>query len=300
MGEYDYHFYSGGPMDSITHTLFGITIYKAIDKEDMPKPLRHSLLFTAIVGSQIPDIDVVSQWWDQEGMYLMWHRGITHSVFLVPIWALLISLVCYAIWRVRDKRIFYTGLLAVFIHNTSDIFNAWGTGYLEPFSSVRLTFGTIPIIDFAVWTIILGGFLVSRMKKVPVHRIFKGVGVLIAMHFLIQSAHGFTIYQKVEGEYDQLALSAEFIPWNFKVIGKKDQQVEISKATSWGQPRLEVVLDTPDLSLDRLFEENARARTLYQWAPFVVVVKEDGKFGIYDPRFYRNGQSFLFEYIETH
>ncbi|RXT04107.1 metal-dependent hydrolase [Ammoniphilus sp. CFH 90114] len=288
-------------MDTITHTLFGLTIYKAINKEEMNKPMKHSLLFTAVIGSQIPDIDVVSKWWDQQGLYLMWHRGITHSVFLVPVWALLLTAVCYLIWKVKDKRIFYTGLLAVFIHNTSDIFNAWGTGYLEPFSNVRLTFGTIPIIDFVVWTIILFGFILSRLRKYPTHQIFKGVGLLIAVHFLLQSAQGFYIYQNVKDQYEQVALSADFVPWNFKVIGKRDQQVEILGATSWGTPKMEIQLQTAEeTNLDYLFEENTRARTLYQWAPFVVVVKEQGRLGIYDPRFYRNGQSFLFEYIETH
>lgn len=288
-------------MDSITHTLFGVTIYKSINKEGMSKPLRHSLLFTALAGSQIPDIDVVSKWWDQEGLYLMWHRGITHSLFLVPIWALLLSLICYGIWKVKDKRIFYTGLISVFVHNTSDIFNAWGTGYLEPFSNIRLTFGTIPIVDFLVWTLILIGFLINRLKKYRTDQIFKGVGLLIAVHFFIQSVQGFTIYHQMKGKYEQIALAADFVPWNFKVIGKKDQLVEISSATIWSQPRLEVQLETAgEANLDRLFKENTRAKTLYEWSPFVVVVEEDGIFGIYDPRFYRDGQSFLFEYIETH
>ncbi|MEW9668884.1 metal-dependent hydrolase [Ammoniphilus sp. 3BR4] len=288
-------------MDTITHTLFGITIYKAINKEEMTKPVKHSLLFTSLIGSQIPDIDVISKWWDQEGLYLMWHRGITHSIFLVPVWALFLSVICYYIWKVKDRRLFYTGLLAVFIHNTSDIFNAWGTGYLEPFSNMRLTFGTVPIIDFVVWTIILCGFIFTRLRKYPTHQVFKVVGLLIAVHFLIQSAHGFAIYQNMKGNYDQIALAADFVPWNYKVIGKIDQRVEISEATSWGTPKLETQLETaPEADLEHLFRENKRARTLYEWAPFVVVVKEEGRFGIYDPRFYRDGQSFLFEYIETH
>ncbi|SNS40315.1 hypothetical protein SAMN05446037_100999 [Anaerovirgula multivorans] len=32
-------------------------------------------------------------------------------------------------------------------------------------------------------------------------------------------------------------------------------------------------------------------------ALFVVVVEDDKRLGIYDPRFYRNGESFLFQYI---
>lgn len=121
----------GVVIDSITHTLFGLTLYGAVNKEEMPKELKKPLFFTAVAGSIIPDIDVISRFWDTEGLYQMWHRGITHSLFLVPVWALLLSVLCYWIWSVKDRRVFYIGMLAVFIHNTSDLFNTWGTGYLS-------------------------------------------------------------------------------------------------------------------------------------------------------------------------
>jgi inner membrane protein len=56
-------------MDSITHTLLGLTIYASINKEQMDKPMKHSLLLTTIVGSHLPDSDFVSQFWDTNGMY---------------------------------------------------------------------------------------------------------------------------------------------------------------------------------------------------------------------------------------
>ncbi|ASS74793.1 hydrolase [Tumebacillus algifaecis] len=287
-------------MDTVTHTLFGILLYKAINKEEMSKELKHSFLLTSLVGSQIPDIDVISQLWDTAGQYLMWHRGITHSIFLVPGWALLLSIVCFLIWRTKDRRIFYLGLLAVFIHDTSDIFNAWGTGYFEPFSQARLTFGTIPIIDLTIWAIILGAFIFNRVRKhVPSHKVFKAAWCLIAAHILIQSVQGYAIYQSVDDRYEQVALAAEFVPWNYQVIGKRGNVVEISKATVWSEPVLIRTLPTAtNANLDDLFAQNPAAKTLQQWSPFVVVVDDEKQLGIYDPRFFRNGQSFLFEFID--
>lgn len=89
-------------MDTITHTLFGVGLYHAVKKSEETKKEKQALLFTAIVGSQIPDIDVISQLWDQEGMYQMWHRGITHSLLLAPVWALLLSLLAIAFFRVKQ------------------------------------------------------------------------------------------------------------------------------------------------------------------------------------------------------
>lgn len=288
-------------MDTITHTLFGITTYKAINLEKATKEEKRAFLFTSLAGNQIPDIDVISRWWDQEGLYLMWHRGITHSLFLVPIWAVVLSLCCFWFWRVRNKKVFYIGLLSVFIHDTSDIFNAWGTGYFEPFTQMRLAFGTIPIIDFFVWMVILAGFLIQRIRKYSTPIVFKWVGAIVFFHFIIQSVQGYSIYHQVEQRYEQIALSASFVPWHFQVIGKKDGIVEIAKATVWSKPEVVDQLKTAnEVGLDRLFQVNKKAKTLYQWAPFVVIIDEPDRYGIYDPRFYRNGQSFLFEYMEKH
>ncbi|WP_202078411.1 metal-dependent hydrolase [Caldalkalibacillus salinus] len=291
-------------MDTVTHTLFGATLYAATNKEKMDKPTKRALLFTCLVGSQIPDIDVVSQFWDSEGLYQMWHRGITHSLFMVPLWAALLYGIASLVWRIKDKMIFYMGLLAVFIHSTSDLFNAWGTGYVEPFSSMRVTFGTIPIIDFVIWFIILIGFVLSSIRKIgpismPRHRIYKWVWAVIVLHVVIQSAQGYVLYQKAAPSYEQHTLAASFVPGHFTVIGKNGHTVEITEGTAWGTLDLrETLHSASETDLDQLFEQNPAAETLYQWSPFVVVVDNDETLGIYDPRFYQDGQSFLFEYID--
>ncbi|MDE5415049.1 metal-dependent hydrolase [Alkalihalobacterium chitinilyticum] len=285
-------------MDSVTHALFGLTIYGATNKEDMPKEVKKSVFVAAVAGSMIPDIDVISQLWDTEGMYQMWHRGITHSIFLVPVWALLIWLVCFLIWKTKDRRIFYIAALAVFIHNTSDILNAWGTGYFEPFSDARLGFGTIPIVDVVIWLIMLIGFLVVKIKKVTPHKVYKIVWVFIIAHILVQSIQGYIIYQSTVDQYEEQALTARFIPGHFKIAGKNGLEVEVLQGTVWGG--LEVVdqiTSQAETNLDVLFRENPRAKTLYQWSPFVVVVDDEEKLGIYDPRFFRMGVPFLYEYI---
>jgi inner membrane protein len=284
-------------MDTITHTLFGAVIYSSINKENMEKPMKRSLLFTALVGSLAPDIDLISSLWDHAGMYQMWHRGITHSIFAVPVFAIILSLLCYLFWKVKDRKVLYIGLLSVFIHSTSDLFNAWGTGYLEPFFSIRITFGTIPIIDFVFWTLIIGGFVLVKWRKLVSHKVFKIVGLLLLIHVSLQSMQGWIIYREAADRYEQLTLSAGFVPGYFSVIGKNGATVEISEAALWSKPetRLSLISDE-DVDLEPLFAVNPAARTLYQWSPFVVVEDLPDRIAIFDPRFYRNGESFLREY----
>ncbi len=152
-------------MDTITHTLFGLALYGAVKKSDMTRKQKGALLFTTVIGSQIPDIDVISTLWDVSGRYQMWHRGLTHSLFLVPVWAAFIALLVRLFFQHSGWRWFGIALLAVFIHDTSDLFNAWGTGYFEPFSQMRVTFGTIPIVDLVLWALMLAGFLYVRFRR---------------------------------------------------------------------------------------------------------------------------------------
>jgi inner membrane protein len=285
-------------LDTITHTLFGLSLYGSVNKNEMDKRTKLAYLFTTVGASQIPDSDVISQFWDTEGLYQMWHRGITHSIFLSPAWALLFYVLCFLFFRVRDKRLFFLGWIAVVIHDTSDLFNAWGTGYLEPFSNMRITFGTISIIDFVIWVIIGGAFFLTRKKIASRPLYFRLAWVLIGLHVFLQSAQGYFFYQKYNNEYDQIALSAGFIPTTFQVITKHDSIITIFEDGIF-QPKKElyVIESKEEADIEHLFSQKPAAKTLYQWAPFVVVIDDGKQLGIYDPRFYRNGQSFLYEYI---
>lgn len=286
-------------MDSITHTLFGLALYGSVDKKNMEKSRKRAYLLTAVGASQIPDIDVISRFWDNEGLYQMWHRGITHSVFLTPIWAGLFILLSFLLFKVKDVKLFFLGWLAVVIHNTSDLFNAWGTGYLEPFSSIRISFGTIPIIDFVFWVIIGTAFIASRKNKDKAPVFYKFAWAFIVLHLIVQSTQGWLLYNQYEKDYDQIALSAGFIPWTFTVITKNESDVAIFQDSLLTEKKLQYELTSAeDANLNSLFNDRPEARTLYEWSPFVVIVDDNEKLGIYDPRFYRNGQSFLFEYID--
>ncbi|GGE64546.1 metal-dependent hydrolase [Priestia taiwanensis] len=288
-------------MDTITHTLFGLTTYGAVKKENMSQTTKKALFVAAVAGSQIPDIDFVVQISEQgRTMYQMWHRGLSHSIFLAPIWAALIYAICYFIWKEKDKIIFNVALLNVLIHIGSDSLNAWGTGLLEPVSSVRITLGVIPIVDVLIWIIMLVGFLFIKIKKMsPRYKVWRMVWCVILLHVAIQGAQGYLVYQEASANYEKVTLSAGFIPGHFTALGKNDSVVHMYQQRLFGEKELvETFHSHEEADLQPLFTENPRAEVLRQWAPFLVVVDNEEKLGVYDPRFYRNGESFLFEYIE--
>jgi inner membrane protein len=288
-------------MDSITHTLMGLTTYAAVNTRDMDPLTRKALFASAVAASQIPDIDIFLQFTKSGSiMYQMWHRGLSHSIFMVPVWTSIIYITCYTIWKRKDKSIMYMALLNVLLHIGSDALNAWGTGLFEPFSSRRVTLGVIPIVDLVVWGLIFSGFLFAKVNKAyPSYKVWRTVWILILLHVSVQGVQGYIIHQEAKLQYEKTALSASFKPWNFTVFGKSDNVVTIYDKTIWKEKHIrEVMHSKEEADLRPLFEQNPKAEVLMQWSPFVVVVEDDEKLGIYDPRFFRKGQSFLYEYID--
>lgn len=287
-------------MDTITHGLFGYTLYKIAERNDMPTKKRHALLFTALIGSQAPDADVIANFTETgQIMSQMWHRGLTHSLFLVPIWALLIYWVARLLFRVKDLSLFYVALIAVFWHSTIDLFNAWGTGYFEPFSNMRVTIGTIPIVDLVFWSLFLIGFLVTIFRpKIPSHLIYRWIAIGILAHFSIQTAQGLIIEHQAKEHYEQTELAATFFPGKFQVIGKKGTKVDIYEDSLFTKPKhVKTVHSKEGTNLMPLFQKNPKAAVLYQWSPFVVIVNDAEQLGIFDPRFIRDGSFWQIEYI---
>ena len=189
-------------------------------------------------------------------------------------------------------------MLSVVIQNTADVFNAWGTGYFEPLSDARLTFGIIPIVDFVYWGIFLVAWLVARRSNVR-HTVYRYAWAAILVHVLIQGAQGAYLYQSYAAEHDEVALSASFIPTQFTVVTKTGDAVSIFSDSVYQSSELQYELTSADdADLSPLFDENKEALTLKQWSPFVVVVEEDERLGLFDPRFFDGESSFLYEYIE--
>ena len=78
-------------MDTITHSLLGALVVRAAFPAQLSKyPLdnRQRLLTGAVAGA-FPDIDYIASWVDPLTYLTLWHRSITHSFVMLPLWALL-------------------------------------------------------------------------------------------------------------------------------------------------------------------------------------------------------------------
>ncbi|HAF56341.1 MAG TPA: hydrolase, partial [Thauera sp.] len=181
-------------MDTLTHALSGALVGRVLARRRAPaggatataatsgtasaaRPVVPvwQMVAAGTVAATFPDLDFVLGW-ISELTYLRGHRGVTHSLILLPLWGLLIAWLLARFWQRGGRvaagwRSFYPVVCAaIFVHILGDLITQFGTMILAPFSDQRFGWGTTFIIDLPFTGIILAGLLASalwRGSRVP-------------------------------------------------------------------------------------------------------------------------------------
>lgn len=137
-------------MDTGTHIVMGVAI-SGIALSDPVIGSDTTTMYAAItgimVGSLIPDIDTVLKL-RNNAVYIRHHRGITHSIPAVLLWPIFLTfLIQFLFTGANFFHIWIWTFLAVFLHVFVDIFNAYGTQALRPFSQSWVAIGVINTFD---------------------------------------------------------------------------------------------------------------------------------------------------------
>lgn len=139
-------------MDSLTHIALGAVIGELMAGRKLGKK---ALIIGAVVNS-LPDIDFVAGFWLDTARDVVFHRGITHSILFVAVMAVLLGVAGRRVYRSAQmgsgEWIMFMGL-ELFTHILIDAFNAYGTGWFEPFSHLRVSFNVLFVADpfFSIW-----------------------------------------------------------------------------------------------------------------------------------------------------
>jgi membrane-bound metal-dependent hydrolase YbcI (DUF457 family) len=158
-------------MDTITHGIAGALIGKAIFRgEDMlasrPMNRRRIITWSLMLGAIFPDSDVFRDFVSSDKLLMItWHRSITHSLLMFPVWALLLAGITRAFvnWRKWEAPSFaaLSGIYAVGIlsHILLDLVTSFGTMIWSPLQWSRPAWDLIFIVDFTL----TGIFLVPQL-----------------------------------------------------------------------------------------------------------------------------------------
>jgi membrane-bound metal-dependent hydrolase YbcI (DUF457 family) len=154
-------------MDTITHGIAGALIGKAFcGGDDMfpAKPMNRARIITwsLMLGAIFPDIDVLRDIFSHDDLLMItWHRSITHSLLLLPIFALLLAVL--TLWIARKFKwdapsfavlalIYAIGILS---HILLDLITTFGTMIWSPLAWSRPAWDLIFIVDFTFTGILL-------------------------------------------------------------------------------------------------------------------------------------------------
>ena len=148
-------------MDTLTHALSGALLARGTARTGSPVavPRRVAAGFLACAA---PDLDFVIGYLGPVA-YLLNHRGVTHSLILLPAWALLYSWILSKILREPGgwRALYGIVALALLAHIVGDLITSFGTIVFAPFSDWRAAIGTTFIIDLWFTGIILAGLVFS-------------------------------------------------------------------------------------------------------------------------------------------
>lgn len=157
-------------MDTGTHVVMGVALggLATIDPAVSQDPILFGAVFAGtMLGSQAPDADTILKF-KSNAAYIRNHRGLTHSIPAVIIWGLLISSLIYLI--VPDISFFHLWLwtfIAVIVHVLVDIFNAYGTQAIRPFSNRWVALGFINTFDPYIFALHVAGIIAWLLGANP-------------------------------------------------------------------------------------------------------------------------------------
>lgn len=140
-------------MDTITHGIAGALLAKSFVPDREGRLARRALT----LGAVLPDTDFFANFVSNDPLiHAEFHRGITHSFLMLPIWALLLGGVTSR-WDSRRRWLLLSCLYGVGIalHICLDLITSYGTMILSPWSRDRFALDITFFVDLMLTAAVL-------------------------------------------------------------------------------------------------------------------------------------------------
>jgi inner membrane protein len=192
-------------MDTITHAFAGALLGKGLfTTRRSESPTEHSqqsgvAIFAVTVASAFPDIDVFYNNFahDNLGM-LKYHRYVTHSLVMLPIWVLLLTPLIR--WGARmfgftPPSFLWTALasaVGIASHILLDLVTSFGTMIWSPVNRARPAWDIIFIVDFIMSAILLTPQMAAWVHRDPARNVRRASRMWALFTLLALGVHWFT------------------------------------------------------------------------------------------------------------
>ncbi len=223
-------------MDSLTQIVLGAAVGEAA----LGKKVGNKAMAWGAIAGTIPDLDVLSGLFLNDLESLLFHRGITHSIFFAVIMA---PMLAYVVSRIHAAakasygdwlKLFF---LSIVTHPLLDIFTNYGTQLFYPFSDYRLAFNTIFVIDpLYTLPLLIGCILVLWSKNALTRIRINRLSLIFSSAYLIFTCLNkwyveAKVLEKIKGQeiahIDFLTTPAPFTNILWSVIIKEEDQFQV-------------------------------------------------------------------------
>lgn len=175
-------------MDTGTHFVMGIALggIATLDPVVSQDPLTlQAVIIGSIIGSQAPDSDTVLKL-KNNANYIRNHRGITHSIPAVLLWPIVVTGGINIFFQdINVLHLWIWTFIAVILHVFVDIFNAYGTQALRPFSRRWVALGVINTFDPFIFFTHIVGIIIWQIGLDPGYS-FIGVFAVVAGYYVVK------------------------------------------------------------------------------------------------------------------
>lgn len=232
-------------MDTVTHVLLGAAVTGLVSSSCAGDRAEHGRrLAVGAIAAAFPDIDYLVFLIDPQAFLTVWHRGVTHSLVMVPVWAAALGWVLARLMHVPQRWVLYGALAAAALvsHIASDLATVYGVQLLAPLSDYRLTLGMTFVIDPVFTLICLLGLLAVKTARYRLGA--SAVMVLVAyvsLQLVLQEQA-----RKLAAAYAQSsgsvaatvdALPQPFSPTHWKLVVAADGEYHTAYVNLLGWPR---------------------------------------------------------------
>ncbi len=213
-------------MDTITHAISGAVIGAATSVKH-PGEMRRRALWGALFAA-FPDSDAAMVLFADHFTYLNEHRGYTHSVVMLPVWAALLGSLAALpatdgfIARWRNMAALAAAALAA--HILGDLITSYGTKVFTPLYDAPLAFPITFIIDPLFTLILLAGLIAALWRTRPMFATASGA---LLLAYLALQATQYQSAARVGEAYAQsinapqapvIVLPQPLSPFNWKIV----------------------------------------------------------------------------------
>ncbi len=146
-------------MDPVTQAALGAAVTRLVK----PNASAGAAFFLGAVGGMAPDLDVLIRSSSDSLLAIEYHRHFTHSLAFIPLGGLLVAGILWPLFRKRMpwRELYLLVTIGFATHGLLDACTSYGTLLFWPFSSERIAWSNIAIVDPIYTGLLIAGCLVS-------------------------------------------------------------------------------------------------------------------------------------------